>query len=300
MAYDMVTFFSRTPTTSLMKRLLPLLLLTLLAGPLAAQDSAKPTDADVLKQLNIAYNTDTDADPVRHKLDVYLPKGVKNFPIMMFVHGGSWSYGSKDLYGALGETFAKQGIGTIITNYRLSKPDNNFKHPDHIRDVAKAFAWMKSNSVKLGGDARRLYVAGHSAGGHLVSLLATDEQFLKAEKCGIADIRGVMPISGVYTIASIVPVFHRAFGKEDLTCKAASPVNHVRESLPPFLVSYADSDFPTLDRMAEDFGKKLKESKNDVTLMKMEKRNHFSIIINLAVSEKDPLTQAMIGFVNKK
>ncbi|WP_157369477.1 alpha/beta hydrolase [Zavarzinella formosa] len=278
------------------------LLLSLIAWPLLAQEAPKATVAppEITKQLNITYNPDKDADPVRHKLDVYLPKDVKKFPMMMFVHGGSWNSGSKDLYGSLGQTFAQQGIGTVIINYRLSRADNNVKHPDHIKDVAKAFAWMKANAAKLGGDEKKLYVSGHSAGGHLVSLLATDDQYLKAEKCSVADISGVMPISGVYAITSIVPVFHRPFGKEDEMCKAASPVTHVKGSLPPFLVSYADADFLTLDKMAEDFGKKLKELKNEVTVMKLEKRNHFSIIINLAVSAQDPLTKAMVGFVTKK
>jgi acetyl esterase/lipase len=277
--------------------LLPALLA---AFPGLAQDATKAGGPEVVKQLNVSYNDAKDADPVRHKLDVFTPKGAKNFPLMMFVHGGSWTSGSKDLYSALGETFAKQGVGVVIINYRLSRADNAVKHPDHIKDVAKAFAWMKTNAAKLGADEKKLYVAGHSAGGHLVSLLVTDEQYLKAEKCSAADIRGVMPISGVYSIASVVPIFNRPFVKETEACLAASPVTHVRASLPPFLVAYGDADFPTLDKMAEDFGKKLKDQKNDVTVMKLEKRNHFSIIINLAVNAQDPLTQAMVSFVTKK
>jgi len=276
--------------------LLPMLLA---ACPGSAQDAAKAGPA-VVKQLNVTYNPAKDADAVRHKLDVYTPKDAKNFPLMMFVHGGSWMSGSKDLYSALGETFAKQGFGVVIINYRLSRPDNTVKHPDHIKDVAKAFAWMKANAAKLGADEKRLYVAGHSAGGHLVSLLATDDQYLKAEKCSPADIRGVMPISGVYSIASVVPLFHRPFGKEAAACLAASPASHVKAALPPFLVAYGDADFPTLDKMAEEFGKKLKELKNDVTVMKLDKRNHFSIIINLAVSAEDPLAKAMADFMAKK
>ena len=283
-----------------MNRLLILVLLVLCARPAVAAEPAKPAGTEVEKQLNLPYNPDKDADPVRHTLDAYLPKGGKNFPLMMFVHGGTWKSGSKDLYASLGQTFAKQGIGTIIINYRLSRPDNNFKHPDHIKDVAKAFSWMKSNAVKIGGDAKKLFVAGHSAGGHLVSLLATDDQYLKAEKCDLKDIRGVMPISGVYSIASGVPAFHLAFGKDEANCKAASPVNHIKAELPPFLVSYADSDFPTLDTMAEEFGKKLKDTKNEVKMLKLEKRDHYSIIIKVATNSDDPLTQAMVGFVGTK
>ena len=73
---------------------------------------------------------------------------------MMFVHGGAWKCGNKDLYAPLGETFAKQGIGTAVINYRLTDGKGTVKHPDHIQDVAKAFAWVKDNCGKYGGSRR--------------------------------------------------------------------------------------------------------------------------------------------------
>ena len=183
----------------MMLRILPLFAFCL-AVPLSAQEK-KPFEVE--KHLNLVYHSAKDADPVKHKLDLYVPKGVKDFPVMMFVHGGSWKSGNKDLYPALGETFAKQGIGTAIINYRLSSNKGTVKHPDHIHDVAKAFAWVKENAGKYGGDPKKLFISGHSAGGHLVALLATDESYLKAEKCSTTDIRGVMALSGVYTIDAL-------------------------------------------------------------------------------------------------
>lgn len=289
--------FSLVPMCVSMLRIVPFICLVASVG--YAQEAPKAITYEVTKTLNVVYNVANNADATRHKLDVYTPKTNKKFPMMMFVHGGSWNSGSKDLYAALGNTFAQQGIGTVVINYRLSRADNNVKHPDHIHDVAKAFAWMKANAKKLGADDKKLYIAGHSAGGHLVALLATDEKYLKAEGCTFADIKGVIPISGVYTIVNLVPVFHRPFGKEADDCKAASPITHVKGSLPPFLVAYAEKDFPTLDRMAEDFEKKLKEHKNTVELLKLEKRDHISIIISLAADAKDPLGQAMVKFVTR-
>src|SRR5262245_21259620 len=124
---------------------------------------------------------------------------------MMFVHGGAWRSGQKEMYAALGETFAKQGVGTAVINYRLSSSGGTVKHPDHVKDVARAFAWVKENAARYGGDPEKLYISGHSAGGHLVALLATDEQYLKAEKCSAKDVRGVMALSGVYTIGAGLP-----------------------------------------------------------------------------------------------
>src|SRR6476660_1041513 len=141
-----------------------------LFGP-ATLAAEEVTRFEVEKHKDLAYNTAKDADSVRHKLDLYVPKGAKDYPVMMFVHGGAWRSGNKDLYGPLGETFAKQGIGVAVINYRLTDSKGTVKHPDHVRDVAKAFAWVKANCGKYGGSKERLFVSGHSAGGHLVALL---------------------------------------------------------------------------------------------------------------------------------
>jgi acetyl esterase/lipase len=287
-----------TDRDDMIQRIAAALLPALLgAGPLAAQDKAGPYEVE--KHRNLAYNPARDADPVRHRLDLYLPKGAKDYPLMVFVHGGMWRSGNKDLYAPLGETFAKQGIGTAVINYRLSNRDGTgAKHPDHVQDVAKAFAWVKASAGKYGYAKDKLYLSGHSAGGHLVSLLATDEEYLKAEGCSLADIRGVMTISGVYTISNLVGPFEAIFGKDEAVCKAASPITHVKEKEPPFLIAYGTKDFPFLDQMAEQFGKKLADCKCDAKVMKLD-RDHFSIIINLAASADDPLTKAMVAFMKK-
>jgi acetyl esterase/lipase len=263
----------------------------------AAGLHAEGATFEVEKVKNLSYNPAKNADPVRHKLDLYLPKGAKDFPVMMFVHGGAWKSGNKELYGALGETFAKQGIGTAVINYRLTDSKGTVKHPDHIRDVAKAFAWVKANCGKYGGSKDKLYVSGHSAGGHLVALLATDESYLKAEGYTCQDIRGVIAVSGVYTITPLV--LGDIFGRDEAVCQAASPMTHCKGHHPPFLIAYGSHDFPFLDVMAEDFGKKLKAEKNDVTVMKLD-RNHFSIIIQMGTKADDPLTRAMVEFMAKK
>lgn len=280
----------------MIQRLAATILPALLAQYAGAQD---PAAYKVEKHADLVYNPARDADPVRHKLDLYVPKGAKDFPVMMFVHGGAWRSGNKELYAALGETFAKQGIGTAIINYRLSGGKGTVKHPDHIKDVAKAFAWVKENAPKYGGDANKLYVSGHSAGGHLVALLATDEQYLKAEKCAATDIKGVMAVSGVYTITSLFGGFGGAFGTDEEVCKAASPIAHVTGKHPPFLIAYGAHDFPFLDAMAEEFGKKLQDAKCEAKVMKLD-RNHYSIIIQLAAKADDPLTRAMVEFMTKK
>jgi arylformamidase len=248
---------------------------------------------------DLAYRDDKDADAERNKLDLYLPKGAKDFPVMMFVHGGAWMSGDKGLYNSLGKQFAANGVGTAIINYRLSGKDSTVKHPDHIQDVAKAFAWVHTNIAKYGGRADRIFISGHSAGAHLVALLATDDTYLKAEKLSLDDIHGVMALSGVYTIVPLVPIFTRPFGKDEEVCKAASPINHVTGKHPPFLIAYGDVDFPFCDKMSDQFCSKLKDCKCEAATMKVSDRNHFTIIFKVAMDEKDVCTKAMYDFIGK-
>lgn len=259
-----------------------------------AAEAVKPaTSFEVVTHSDIAYRTDKDADPVRHKLDLYLPKGAKDFPVLIFVHGGAWSSGSKTLYMPMGMTFARAGIGTVVVNYRLSP---KVKHPAHIEDVAKAFAWTCENIGKYGGRTNRIFVSGHSAGGHLVSLLALDESYLKAVGRSVKDIHGVLAISGVYSILSEVPLFHMAFGKDKTACDNASPMAHVAGKHPPFLIVYAEQELPGLIDMAKDMHAALKKAASDTTLQEIKDRNHISIIVG-AIGANDALTVAMREFV---
>ncbi len=281
-------------------------LLTLLPAALAALLLVSPTragedkpvvktgghfDVDVVK--DVAYYDGKDADPIKHKLDLYLPKDHKDFPVLFFVHGGAWKSGDKQLYGAIGRVFAQNGVGTVVTNYRLSP---KVQHPDHIKDVAKAFAWTHQNIGKYGGKADEIFPCGHSAGGHLVALLATDDTYLKAEGLSLEAVKGVVPISGVYTIAP--GPLSGVFGKDEEVCKNASPLQHVKEKDPPFLVVWADKDMPGLGRMAEKFSDALKDSKCDLTSLEVKDRSHITIIVRLA-NEDDPATQAILEFLAK-
>jgi len=247
------------------------------------------------KHADIAYRTGADADPERNTLDIYTPKGQKDFPVLFFVHGGTWRSGSKKMYVAIGQSFARAGIGTVVINYRLSP---KVKHPAHVQDVARAFAWTHANIAKYGGNPDRIVLFGHSAGGHLVSLLATDPDYLKAEKAPMTAIRGVVSASGVYQIPHEVELFRPIFGADEEVCQKASPLTHVVGDHPPFLIAYADQDFPHLDTMAIAMNAALEKKKSPTRLLKLQDRNHYTIITKV-IETADPLNAAIREFVAK-
>src|SRR5205085_8307946 len=137
-----------------------------------------PPDAYPVERVqDVAYYNGPEADNHRHRLDLFLPKNKINCPVAILIHGGSWIMGDNrccGLYSTVGEFLASQGIGAVLPNYRLSP---GVKHPEHIKDLARAFAWTRRHIAEYGGRADQLFLMGHSAGGHLVSLLATDEQY---------------------------------------------------------------------------------------------------------------------------
>ena len=246
---------------------------------------------------DVSYYTGVDAHPIKHKLDLYLPEGQQEFPVVIFVHGGAWRNGDKqtmlNIYGEFGRSLARNGIGAVVINYRLSP---SVKHPVHIQDVAKAFAWTVRNIGSYGGNSDQVYLCGHSAGGHLVALLATDDAYLKAENVPLSAIKGVIPISGVYEIDRANKFYDNIFGTDRQVRQLASPLEHVRAMLPPFLVIYAESDYQSLDQMAIAFAKALQDKKDEVTLMEIKERSHITIVGRLWRQE-DETFQAVLGFV---
>jgi acetyl esterase/lipase len=275
-----------------------LLAVVLLARPAWAADEAKAPKTggnyEVEVHKDIAYVEGKDVDE-RQKLDLYLPKGAKDYPTLFFIHGGGWRGGSRSGgFGRIGRTFAKNGVAFVSTGYRLSP---KVKHPAHIQDVAKGFAWTVANIRKYGGNPGAIFVSGHSAGGHLAALLATDEDYLKAEKLSLGNIKGVIPVSGVYVVSTRMRM-KDVFGDDAEVCKKASPQNHAREGLPPFLILYGDKELGQLGKQAEAFAPALKKHKVEAIILMGKDRNHGSIMMRMG-AEDDPATQAILEFIAK-
>jgi acetyl esterase/lipase len=274
--------------------------LVLVSAAAWATESDEKKDAplcEVRAEKNIAYYSGADADKVKHKLDLYLPKGKLDFPVVMFVHGGAWVFGDKDFFGAheaIGRMFARHGVGAAVISYRLSP---GVKHPEHVKDVARAFAWLHGNIKTYGGRPDELFVCGHSAGGHLAALLGTDETYLKAEGLKLSDIKGVMPMSGVYLIPD--KWLNEVFGTDPDLRKTASPLKDVHPGCPPFCIIYGDDDFPTCNVLSEKFCQALKDKDVSAESHEMKNRTHISIITGTA-KDDDPCASLLLDFVTRQ
>lgn len=246
---------------------------------------------------DIAYYDGPDAHSVKHRLDLFVPDGLTEAPVLIFVHGGGWSSGDKNLYGFVGHAFAQQGFVTAVINYRLSP---QVQHPAHIEDVARAFAWVHKNIAQYGGNTEKIFVMGHSAGGHLTALLALDEKYLRAHGLSLTAIRGAIPISGVYDVTVEPPgpfnVYQIVFGADPQQRRDASPITHVGPNKPPFLILYAQFDFPGFDAQARQLLSLLREYKNEATLVEIPNRDHVTVIANIG-RPNDLTTEEILKFL---
>ena len=131
----------------------------------------------------------------RCTLDIAVPQGAaadQKLPVIVWFHGGGLSGGNKFIV----REFVEHGIIVVAVNYRLR---TKAKNPDFTEDAAAAVAWTFAHIADYGGDVKRIYVSGHSAGGYLTMMVGMAPQYLAAYGLKNTDIAGLYPISGQAT-----------------------------------------------------------------------------------------------------
>ncbi len=258
---------------------------------------------------NIIYREGS-VDP-KQRLDLYLPKDVKNFPVVHFIHGGYWYSGYKQyyqgvtgLYGNIGVALAERGIGVVIQSYRLA-PDVPFS--DQIDDVATAVAWTVNNIEQYGGDSTEVYVMGHSAGGQMTALLATDRRYLQEKNINLA-IKGFIPISAIFDLPNMVAtndeafneqISYKVFGRDPKALIKYSPTTYFKSGLSPMLILNGQDDFPYIaaqDKAATDALLKLR---NRVAYAIIRGYSHMDMVVRFG-RDDDPVIQQVLNFIGKK
>jgi acetyl esterase/lipase len=250
-----------------MSRLFPPLAiaLTLLTAPASAQvdlwgmfnvGPAMDANATVLGR-NIPF-----ADGERMKLDLYGPVDPKeSSPVVMFIYGGAWDHGNKEGYEFAGRAFAANGFVAVVPDYRLF-PDVTY--PDFLDDNAAAVKWIQDNIAKFGGDPKRFYLAGHSAGAYNAVMLGVDKSFLR--DYGVTmPIQAIAAISGPYDFYPFeYDQVRNSFGKAS-NPEGTQPINLVTAGLPPMFLASGTSDPIVRVQNTQTLAKKLVSAGDWVT-----------------------------------
>jgi acetyl esterase/lipase len=278
------------------------LTLTRLAGAVAiagtiAVPAAARGQAAVRVTTHLDYVPTAEYADWKDRLDVYAPADAKDAPVVVSIHGGALREGDKYQEGFVGQRFAQAGFVTVVINYRLSP---GVMHPAHTEDAARAVAWARTNAAHYGGDPRKLFVIGHSAGAYLAALLATDARYLAPYRMKPADLAGVVPVSAFFYVdrTGVAPDRPKdVWGTDPAVWKAASPASHLGKDVPPMLVLYADGDQPWRRQQQADFVADLKKAGGPAVEARMiAGRNHTTVWTQMK-NPGDEVAAAIVAFV---
>ncbi len=194
-----------------------------------------------------------------------VPAEQPNGDVFIALHGGGWTNGYKEWMLFMAPALTARGVTFVSAGYRLA-PQHVF--PSGYHDVLDAIALVHREIAKHGGDPERIFVSGHSAGGHLAALAALQTDWTATRGLPANVIRGSLPISGTYVFgpASGLSMRPRFLGPEENDGETnAAPTSYLHADAPPFLVAYGERDFPHLSAQAETFIADLKGLGVDVS-----------------------------------
>lgn len=263
-----------------MKSRILLIVLLALASIPPVPAHAAAAGAKVIRDIPYSGAAKTDR---RQSFDLYLPANLNpKPPLLIFVHGGFWLLDDDDyrIGPSLAENLVQDGVAVALVRYRLA-PAN--RHPAQAQDVAAAVARLIQSAERYGYDSKRVYLAGHSAGGHLAALVALDRGYLSAQGVTTA---GVISISGLYDLLPSWKISdhqrsatEKTFGSDKAVLRQASPMQHARADGPPFLILNAFEDFPGFPLDARRFADRLRQAGNkSVQQLMFKGADHFSIV----------------------
>jgi arylformamidase len=213
-------------------------------------------------------------------LDVY-PTTHADSPVHIFIHGGAWQQGTAESYGFPAELFVNAGVHYVVPDFSWVQDsgDSLFPLVDQLR---QAIAWVYRNAKEFGGNADRIYLSGHSSGGHLAGVMLTTD-WQKQDGLPADIIKGGLCCSGIFDLE---PVRLSARGKyirfTDEMEDALSPIRHLDNLNAPVIVAYGSYETPEFKRQSRDFAKAVADAGKRVQLIVAENYNHFEVIETLA------------------
>jgi len=200
--------------------------------------SAIFADRPVQVERDIAYGRHS-----RHFLDIYRPiERVKNAPIVIFLYGGGWDSGERQMYGFVGAALAASGFIAVIPDYRLYP---EVVYPGYMKDAALAYDWVVRNLAMRADGRSRIFVMGHSAGAHMGALLAYNHVYLQSQNPSLGLPDGFIGLSGPYAFDPTTHELSKHIFVEAKSAAHVQPVHQVAKGAPPALMFHGKKD-PTV------------------------------------------------------
>ena len=252
-----------------------------LAKVRAAQ--AKKVRETAKSWLNVPYGSSP-----RQMLDIYAadkPGG----PVLVYIHGGYWRSGSKEDNCNFVPTFTTRGAMVVLVEYDLCP---QVTVTDIVRQTRAAIAWVAKNIMRYSGDPSRIYVSGHSAGGHLTAMALAHDWTKEGlpQDC----IKGAVATSGVFDLDMVMKISVQEQVKlTPDTAKLNSPFLNPPKVKCPLVVAVGSAEPKGWQQMSEDYFNFCKQQGMKVDYLIVPGANHYTMSEKL-LDESNPLTQAMI------
>jgi acetyl esterase/lipase len=264
---------------------------TLLYGGTVAMVDALVPRRGYAVQKDIAYGPGQ-----RQVLDIYVPDDLTvPAPVLLFFHGGSWQFGDKNQYRALGQAFASKGIVTAVANYGLFPPHG---FPRFVEDAARAFRHVRGNARAFGGDPDRIFLCGHSAGAHIATMLGVNGDYLREADVDPVSPRGIIGIAGPYDFLPLKdPVLIELFGGDNVP--QTQPIHFVDGKRAPMLLAHGRDDTTVGAGNSKRMAQKLQSFGSEVVVRYYDGTGHIGILLSLAPGfrKRTTLYQDMLTFI---
>ncbi|MEO6406625.1 MAG: alpha/beta hydrolase [Ferruginibacter sp.] len=239
----------------------------------------------VNRSKNIIYlQADAGKQNAAQKLNVFAPYHNDSLKdVLIFLYGGSWNSGRRGLYSFFGNRMARKNVVTVIIDYPKSPTAG---YDEMATDAAIAVKWVKENILQYGGDPNKIFVSGHSAGGHLATLITVRNSYF--EKLGITNpIKGAVLIDAAgldmygYLKEEDFPednTYIKTFTNDPANWKLASPLYNLHNGIAPMLIYQGERTYPSIKAGNENFLSALKNLGYTPSFHLLKGKKHVAMI----------------------
>ena len=231
----------------------------------------------------------------RQRLDVYQPNVSRNGIVVVFFYGGGWNRGERAHYRFAAQALTRQGATVVIADYRLHP---EVVYPAFIEDAAAAVAWTHRNIARYGGDPQKIYLVGHSAGAHIVTLLALDTQFLATQELSTKMLVGVVGLATPADFATTLGAQYRPAFVDQAKLDLAQPVRYARGDAPPMLLQHGADDTVVLPRNSLVLADKIKAAGGQAHAIIYPDTGHSGILLIFSeILGRSPILDDTLDFL---
>jgi len=231
-------------------------------------------------------------------LDVYAPRHADRAPVVVYFYGGSWMTGKRQWFRWMGEALAAQGVVAIVTDVR---PWPKARMDGFLRDAAEAVRWARDHAAAFGGDPAHLFVMGHSSGGQIAAMLATDAQWLATVDMKPRDLAGFIGVAGTYDFIPFdEPEFYDIFGHDPKEQALSQPINFVDGDEPPALILQGEKDTIVSPAEAVSFEGRYRQQGEPVELKLYPQVGHEELLLAFGpLKSKAPVIADTMAFIRR-